>query len=86
MPRDIWDLIDEIEVKHIIPREDAIATCIALSIEYPKFNRTKYVVGTMIIPPPTPKRPARNPESSPVNKKIIIKIVNNFSALKVFLL
>ena len=38
----------------------------------------------MIIPPPTPKRPAKNPESSPVNKKIIIKIVNNFSALKVF--
>ena len=34
----------------------------------------------------TGQRPATNPESNPVNKKIIIKIVNNFSALKVFLL
>ena len=29
-----------------------------------------------MIPPPTPRRPAINPDITPVNKKIIIKLVN----------
>ena len=35
------DLIEEIDVKHIIPNEEAIETCITISFEYPKFIKTK---------------------------------------------
>ena len=28
------------------------------------------------MPPPTPRRPAINPDITPVNKKIIIKLIN----------
>ena len=35
------DLIDEIDVKHITPREEAIATCITTSEPYPNCNNMK---------------------------------------------
>ena len=35
------DLIDEIDVKHITPREEATATCITTSEEYPNCNNIK---------------------------------------------
>ena len=35
LPNLIWDLIDDKDVKQIIPNDDATATCIAISIEYP---------------------------------------------------
>ena len=73
------DLIDDIEVKQITPREEAIAACITTSEAYPNCNNIKYVTGTIIIPPPTPSKPATNPEASPVNKKINTIIVNEFS-------
>ncbi len=37
----ICDLIDEIDVKHITPREEATATCITTSELYPNFNNIK---------------------------------------------
>ena len=46
-------------------------------------NKTKYVIGTIIIPPPTPNKPAKNPDTKPVDKNINIIYVNNFSVLKV---
>ena len=36
------------------------------------------------MPPPTPRRPAINPDITPVNKKIIIKLINFFTVLFVF--
>ena len=71
------------DVKHITPREEATDTCITTSELYPNCNNTKYVTGTIIIPPPTPSNPATNPEISPVNKKINTIIVNEFSVFKV---
>ena len=44
------------------------------------------MIGTMIIPPPTPSKPAKKPDTKPVDKKINIKYVNNFSVLKVLIL
>ena len=70
------DLIDEIDVKHITPRDEATAKCITTSEAYPSCNKIKYVTGTIIIPPPTPSKPAIKPEASPVNKKINTIIVN----------
>ena len=81
-----WDLIEESDVKHIVPKEEATATCIAVSIEYPKLIKIKYVIGTIIMPPPTPNNPAKKPTRRPVDKKINIKYVNNFSVLKVLLM
>ena len=81
-----WDLIEESDVKHIVPKEEATATCIAVSIEYPKLIKIKYVIGTIIMPPPTPNNPAKKPTRRPVDKKINIKYVNNFSVLKVQLM
>ena len=77
------DLIDEIDVKHITPRDEATAKCITTSEAYPSCNKIKYVTGTIIIPPPTPSKPATKPEASPVNKKINTIIVNEFSVFKV---
>ena len=37
----ICDLIDEIDVKHITPREEATATCITTSERYPNCNNIK---------------------------------------------
>ena len=78
--------IEETEVKQITPKEEATATCIAVSIEYPKLIKIKYVIGTIIMPPPTPNNPAKKPTTRPVDKKINIKYVNNFSVLKVQLM
>ena len=61
-------------------------TCITISAGYSKYIKTKYVMGTIIIPPPTPKRPARKPDIKPVDKNIKIKDVNNFSVLEVIIL
>ena len=65
----------------MIPKEEATATCITISVEYPKLIKTKYITGTIIIPPPTPNKPARKPDIKPVDKKINIKYVINFSVL-----
>ncbi len=35
------DLIDEIDVKHITPSEEATATCITISVPYPNCNNIK---------------------------------------------
>ena len=35
------DLIDEIDVKHIVPSEEATATCITISELYPRFRSIK---------------------------------------------
>ena len=35
------DLIDEMDVKHITPREEATATCITISLVYPNCNNIK---------------------------------------------
>ena len=78
--------IEETEVKQITPKEEATAICMTKSMEYPKLIRIKYVIGTMIIPPPTPSKPAIKPDISPVDKNINIKYVNNFSVLKVIYL
>jgi len=40
----------------------------------------------MIIPPPTPSKPAIKPDIKPVDKNIKIKDVNNFSVLEVIIL
>lgn len=37
----IWDLKDEIDVKKIIPREEAMAICIVTDEEYPKYSKIK---------------------------------------------
>ena len=37
----ICDLIDEIDVKHITPSEEATATCITTSDPYPNCNNIK---------------------------------------------
>ena len=76
-----WVLIDDNEVKQITPSDEATATCITISVEYPKLIRIKYVIGTIIIPPPTPSKPAIKPDIKPVDKNINIKYVNNFSVL-----
>jgi len=74
------DLIEEIEVNKIIVKEDATEMCITLSVEYPNASalliKTKYEIGTIIMPPPTPNKPASKPERSPVNKNVMIKIAN----------
>jgi len=36
-----WDLIEEIEVKQITPREDATATCMTISELYPRLSKIK---------------------------------------------
>ena len=46
----------------------------------------KYVIGTTIIPPPTPSKPATKPDNKPVDKNINIKYVNNFFVLKFLIL
>ena len=85
LPNFRWVLIDDSEVKQITPSDEATATCITISVEYPKLIRMKYVIGTIIIPPPTPSRPAKNPDNKPVDKNINIRCVNNFSVLKVLI-
>ena len=79
----IWDLIDEIEVKQITPSDEATATCIMISELNSSCNNIKQVTGTIIIPPPTPSKPATNPEASPVNKKINTIMPNEFTVFKV---
>ena len=65
------------EVNKIIAIDDAIETCITTSDEYPRLIKTKYETGTIIIPPPTPNNPARKPEIKPVDKNVMIRIVND---------
>ena len=78
--------MEEIEVNKITVNEDATEICIATSIEYSKLIKTKYETGTIIIPPPTPNKPASKPEKRPVNKNVIINIVNKntFFALMIY--
>ena len=42
-------------------------------------------MGTIIIPPPTPSKPAKKPDNKPVDKNINIRYVNNFSVLKILI-
>ena len=58
--------------------EELEAHCVNVMnvLEEDATNKTKYETGTIIIPPPTPNKPAINPEKSPVNKNVIIKINN----------
>ena len=60
----------------IIVKDDATETCITILMEYPNLIKTKYETGTIIIPPPTPNKPASKPERIPVNKNVMIRIVN----------
>ena len=64
-----------------MPKDEETAICITTSIEYPKLIRMKYVIGTITIPTPTPNNPATKPDIKPVDKKINIKYVINFSVL-----
>ncbi len=59
-----------------MPKEEATETCITISIEYPRCNKIKYETGTIIMPPPTPSKPAIKPEKKPVNKNVIIRNIN----------
>ena len=72
-----WDRIEETEVNKIIAKDDAIETCITTSDEYPRLIKTKYETGTIIIPPPTPNSPASKPESKPVDKNVMMRVVND---------
>ena len=77
----IWERIEEIDVKTITPSDVATETCITWELGYPKYNKIKYIVGTMIIPPPTPNRPAIKPEINPVIKKMKPKFNNSKSII-----
>ena len=67
------------EVNKITAIDDAIETCITTSDEYPRLVKTKYETGTIIMPPPTPNNPASKPESKPVDKNVMMRIVNDYT-------
>lgn len=57
----------------IIANEVPTARCINRSLLYPESLKAKKSAGTIIIPPPAPNSPAKNPERHP--NKIRIKII-----------
>ena len=61
-----WARTLEIDVNTMVAIEVASARCIMCSAGNPLAVNTNTSIGTMIMPPPMPSRPARKPTDSPI--------------------
>ena len=72
-PRFWWARTLETEVNTMVAIDVAMAILMASSETTPCLERMAVMNGTMIIPPPIPKRPAKKPVASPIRIRVKIR-------------
>ena len=65
-----WVANAEIEVGTIIAQEVPMHSCMRTSSATESNPNTSYRTGTMMVPPPIPNRPARNPVKPPATSNV----------------
>ena len=76
-------MYDEIiDVGNITARDVPTAKCINVSSLYPVILKAKNKAGTIIMPPPAPKRPAKKPDIVAKQSSIMIVFRSNIFFIK----
>ena len=68
-PRLLCAYIDERDVKTMVPKDVAMATCTTTLSPIPVYGSKNVKKGVRIIPPPMPSRPAKNPTKTPIARR-----------------
>ena len=68
-PALLWLTVDAIEVGIMVAREVPMAICMLTLESIPSTSKAVKSMGTITIPPPTPRSPAVNPAKTPVNSR-----------------